>query len=157
MRSGVALRCGMLAGVQALSGVERLRLARARVKHRSAGIPHRDAFTGRFARQPAFRDRPAPDNPARHDGRTREASYLTVFFSAFPAVKRTTRRALILIGAPVCGLRAVRAFRCDVLNVPKPTKVIESPFLSALVMPVKNESTAAAALLLLSAASFAMS
>ena len=81
---------------------------------------------------------------------------MTKFFSVFPAVKRTTRRALILIGAPVCGLRAVRALRCDVLNVPKPTKVIESPFFNAFVTPVKNESTAAAALLLLSSASFAM-
>ena len=79
-----------------------------------------------------------------------------MFFRALPAVKRTTRRALILIGAPVCGLRAVRALRCDVLNVPKPTKVIDSPFLSALVTPSKNESTAAAALLLLSSASFAI-
>src|SRR5262245_41521996 len=47
--------------------------------------------------------------------------------------------------SPVCGLRAVRAFRCAVLNVPKPTKVIESPFFSDLVMPSINDSTAAAA------------
>ena len=73
------------------------------------------------------------------------SAYLTVFLRALPGVKRTTRRFGILIAAPVCGLRAVRAFRCDVLNVPKPTKVIESPFFSALVMPSMNESTAAPA------------
>src|SRR5918994_4141822 len=72
--------------------------------------------------------------------------YLTAFFRAFPALKRTTRRFGTLIAAPVCGLRAVRAFRCDVLKVPKPTKVIESPFLRDFVMPSNNESTAAAAL-----------
>ena len=38
-------------------------------------------------------------------------THLTAFLSALPAVNRTTRRALILIGAPVWGLRAVRAFR----------------------------------------------
>ena len=95
--------------------------------------------------------------PARHGRAQAGQGLLMVFLSACPAVKRTTRLALrILIGAPVCGLRAVRALRCDVLNVPKPTKVIESPFFSAFVTPLKNESTAAAALLLLSAASFAM-
>jgi hypothetical protein len=50
----------------------------------------------------------------------------------------------------------VRALRCDVLNVPKPTNVIDSPFFNALVTPEKNESTAADALLLLSSASFAI-
>src|SRR5262245_22867600 len=49
------------------------------------------------------------------------------------------------MASPVCGFRAVRAFRCAVLNVPKPTKVIESPFFSDLVMPSISESTAAAA------------
>src|SRR5687767_1132072 len=63
----------------------------------------------------------------------------------FPAVKRTTRRFGILIAAPVCGLRAVRAFRWLVLKVPNPTNVIESPFFSDLVMPSINDSTAAAA------------
>ena len=67
-------------------------------------------------------------------------------FSALPAVNRTTRRFGILIAAPVCGLRAVRALRCAVLNVPNPTNVIDSPFFSDFVMPSKNESTAAAAL-----------
>src|SRR5215212_5032047 len=71
--------------------------------------------------------------------------YRTASFSALPAENRTTRRFGILIGAPVCGLRAVRALRCAVLNVPKPTKVIGSPFLSDLVIPAISDSTAAAA------------
>src|SRR5688572_20886343 len=49
------------------------------------------------------------------------------------------------MAAPVCGLRAVRAFRCDVLKVPKPTNVIASPFFNDFVMPSISESTAAAA------------
>ena len=63
-----------------------------------------------------------------------------------PALKRTTRRFGTLTAAPVCGLRAVRALRCDVLKVPNPTNVIASPFFSDFVIPSKNESTAAAAL-----------
>ena len=45
---------------------------------------------------------------------------------------------------PLGGIR-VRALRCDVLKVPKPTNVIESPFLRALVTPSMSESTAALA------------
>ena len=51
-------------------------------------------------------------------------TYLIGVFRALPAVKRTTRRFGILTAAPVCGLRAVRAFRSQVLKVPKPTKVM---------------------------------
>ena len=64
---------------------------------------------------------------------------------ALPAVKRATRRLGILMAAPVCGLRAVRALRLAVLKVPKPTNETESPFLSDLVMPSISDSTAAAA------------
>ena len=56
-----------------------------------------------------------------------------------------TRRFGTLIAAPVWGSARCAPCACDVLNVPKPTKVIESPFFSALVMPSMNESTAAAA------------
>src|SRR5262249_37270502 len=47
--------------------------------------------------------------------------------SALPALKRTTFFALILIGAPVCGLRPARAFLREIPNVPKPTSVTLSP------------------------------
>jgi hypothetical protein len=49
------------------------------------------------------------------------------------------------MAAPVCGLRAVRALRWAVLNVPKPTNVIESPRFSDLVIPSMSDSTAAEA------------
>ena len=81
---------------------------------------------GRGRRDDAAFSRPLP---------TARGAQLTADFSALPAVKRTTRRFGILIAAPVCGLRAVRAFRCAVLNVPKPTNVIGCPFLSDLVTP----------------------
>src|SRR4051812_22724662 len=88
--------------------------------------------------------------------RGRSADYLTAFLSALPAVKRATRRFGILMAAPVCGLRAVRALRFDVLNVPKPTNDTVSPFLSDLVMPSISEWTAAAALTLLIPVSLAI-
>src|ERR1043165_2589576 len=49
------------------------------------------------------------------------------------------------MAAPVCGLRAIRALRCAVLNVPNPTNVIGCPFFNDLVIPSKNDSTAAVA------------
>src|ERR1700726_3214480 len=52
----------------------------------------------------------------------------------------------MLIAAPVCGLRAVRALRFETLKVPKPTNETGSPFLSALVIPSIIESITAAAL-----------
>src|SRR5262245_1776271 len=49
------------------------------------------------------------------------------------------------MASPVCGLRAVLAFRLETLNVPKPTKETASPFFSERVMLSMSESTAAAA------------
>src|SRR5439155_13800268 len=80
----------------------------------------------------------------------------TACFSALPALNRGTRRFGTLIVAPVCGLRALRALRFEVLKVPKPTNETESPFLSDLVMPLMSESTAAAALVFVSPVSLAI-
>src|SRR5438128_1692605 len=60
------------------------------------------------------------------------------------------------MAAPVRGLRAERARRWDVLNVPNPTKVIGSPFRSARVMPSRSDSTAAAALVFVAPVSLAI-
>src|SRR5439155_6890301 len=86
----------------------------------------------------------------------RTSNYFTACFSALPALNRGTRRFGTLIVAPVCGLRALRALRFDVLKVPKPTNETESPFLSDLVMPSMSESTAAAALVFVSPVSLAI-
>src|SRR6202044_2503924 len=59
---------------------------------------------------------------------------LTVFFSSAPGVNFATFRAAILIVAPVCGLRPLRAFLCDTEKVPKPIKATRSPFFNAPVM-----------------------
>jgi hypothetical protein len=67
---------------------------------------------------------------------------LTVSLSALPAVKAGALRAAILSSLPVCGLRPVRAARCDTLNVPKPIKVTESPFLSEEVIAATVASIA---------------
>src|SRR5579863_1050312 len=59
---------------------------------------------------------------------------LTAFFSSAPGVNFATLRAAILMVAPVCGLRPLRAFLCDTENVPKPISATRSPFFSAPVM-----------------------
>src|SRR5512134_2899891 len=84
------------------------------------------------------------------------ASQFTADLRFLPALKRTTRRLGILMAAPVCGLRAVRALRCAVLNVPKPTKVIGSPRFSDFVIPSISDSTAADAPALDEPVSFAI-
>ncbi len=58
---------------------------------------------------------------------------LTAFFSSAPGVNFATRRAAILMVAPVCGLRPLRAFLCDTENVPNPINATLSPFLRAAV------------------------
>src|SRR5690606_3071079 len=74
-----------------------------------------------------------------------EAAYLTASRSALPALKPGTFAALILIAAPVCGLRPVRAARLRTEKVPKPTSVTCSPFFRALVTALIMPSTARAA------------
>src|SRR5580692_8145101 len=83
-------------------------------------------------------------------------SYLTACLSPLPAVNRGTRRFGILMGAPVRGLRAVRALRFETLNVPKPTNETGSPFFSDLVMPSMIESIAAAAVVFVMPVSLAI-
>src|ERR1019366_10049397 len=74
---------------------------------------------------------------------------LTAFFNSAPGVNFATRRAAILMVAPVCGLRPLRAFLCDTEKVPKPMSATLSPFLSAAVMLSTDVSTAIAACALL--------
>src|SRR5713226_8457788 len=74
---------------------------------------------------------------------------LTVFFSSAPGVNFATRRAAILMVAPVCGLRPFRAFLCDTEKVPKPIKATRSPFFNAPVMLLTAVSIAVVAAALL--------
>src|ERR1017187_1571658 len=73
---------------------------------------------------------------------------LTCFLSSTPGVNLATLRAAILMTPPVCGLRPLRALRCETENVPKPTRVTRSPFFSASVTASIRVSMAAAALVL---------
>src|SRR5208283_4973726 len=59
---------------------------------------------------------------------------LTTFFSSFPGVNFATRRAAILIVAPVCGFRPLRALRCETENVPNPISATRSPLRRAVVI-----------------------
>src|SRR5581483_4471380 len=59
---------------------------------------------------------------------------LTAFFSSAPGVNFATFRAAILMVAPVCGLRPLRAFLEETAKVPNPIRATRSPFLSAAVM-----------------------
>src|SRR5438552_14176129 len=74
---------------------------------------------------------------------------LTAFFSSAPGVNLATFRAAILIVAPVCGLRPLRAFLWETEKVPKPISATRSPFLRAEVMLSTVVSIAAAAVALL--------
>ena len=70
---------------------------------------------------------------------------LTAFLRSAPGVNLATRRAAILMVAPVCGLRPLRALRCEMENVPKPMRATRSPFFRAEVMLSTVVSTAAEA------------
>src|SRR5208282_2860732 len=77
-------------------------------------------------------DPPAVSRVSKNSG----APYLplfTTFLSSFPGVNLATLRAAILIVAPVCGFRPLRALRCETENVPNPIKATRSPFLRAVV------------------------
>src|SRR5437870_3324817 len=73
----------------------------------------------------------------------------TAFFRSAPAENFATLRAAILMVAPVCGLRPLRAFLCDTEKVPKPINATRSPFLRAEVMLSTAVSMAVAACALL--------
>jgi len=59
---------------------------------------------------------------------------LTASLNALPAVNFTVLAAAIFNSAPVAGLRPIRAALLPDLNVPKPTKVTESPLVNALII-----------------------
>src|SRR4029077_6359355 len=58
---------------------------------------------------------------------------LTTFLSSFPGVNLATLRAAILMVAPVCGFRPLRALRCETENVPNPINATRSPLRRAEV------------------------
>src|SRR5271169_6255293 len=75
---------------------------------------------------------PAVSRVSKNSG----APYLplfTTFLSSFPGVNLATLRAAILIVAPVCGFRPLRALRCETEKVPNPIRATRSPFLRAAV------------------------
>lgn len=59
---------------------------------------------------------------------------LTAAFRLAPALNAGALEALIFSGAPVAGLRPLRAARLRTSNVPKPTSATLSPFLSVAVI-----------------------
>ena len=67
----------------------------------------------------------------------------------------TALRAGILTCAPVCGLRPVLASLLETPNVPKPIKVVFSPFFNAFVIAPNVASIARVASALVNPASFA--
>src|SRR5665647_2687399 len=76
--------------------------------------------------------------------------------SSLPALNLATFLALILITAPVCGLRPLRAALLLTEKVPKPTSVTLPPPLRVLVTAVVKESKAALACVLVTPASSAI-
>src|SRR5436305_8339005 len=87
--------------------------------------------------------------PAVRGNRIPNYFLFTAFFSSAPGVNFATLRAAILMVAPVCGLRPLRAFLCETEKVPKPISATRSPFFSAEVMLSTVVSMAPAACVLL--------
>src|ERR1700712_3028367 len=76
--------------------------------------------------------------------------------SSLPALNLATFLALILITAPVCGLRPLRAALLLTENVPKPTSVTLPPPFKVLVTASTKESKEALACVLVTPASSAI-
>jgi len=69
----------------------------------------------------------------------------TMSFRVVLAEKRTPLAAAILTGAPVCGLRPIRAPRCVGLKLPNPTTATRRPLRTSLTTAWTNALTASSA------------
>src|SRR5207302_7459592 len=69
---------------------------------------------------------------------------LSAFFKTCEGRKVSTRRALISISCPVCGLRPTRDFFSRTTKFPKPESLIFSPFSSVSLMVSNTISTISA-------------
>src|SRR5207248_11123699 len=69
---------------------------------------------------------------------------LRAFFRTWLGLKVRTRRALMVISSPVCGLRPTRAFLSRTTKLPKPEILIFSPRSSVSLMVSKTISTISA-------------
>src|SRR5947209_2380376 len=87
--------------------------------------------------------------PAVRGNRIPNYFLFTAFFNSAPGVNFATLRAAILMVAPVCGLRPLRAFLWETENVPNPIKATRSPFFNAEVMLSTAQSIAVVAWVLL--------
>src|SRR5690606_39080955 len=67
---------------------------------------------------------------------------LTASFNALPGRNFGTRASLMSMASPVRGLRPTRAARSETENVPKPTSVTASSFLSVVLTASMNASRA---------------
>ena len=74
---------------------------------------------------------------------------LTAAFSSAPGENLATFLAEILMGAPVCGFRPVRALRPATEKVPNPTRVTRPPFFKSPWIPDTRELIAHSACVLL--------
>ena len=77
--------------------------------------------------------------------------YLTAALSSLPAENLGMRAAGIFNASPVRGLRPIRAFRFEMVNVPKFTNVTRCPFREVVTAPVKASSATVAATLVIPA------
>src|SRR5437764_15484563 len=71
--------------------------------------------------------------PAVRGNRIPNYFLFTAFFSSAPGVNFATLRAAILMVAPVCGLRPLRAFLCETEKVRKRIDATRSPLRRAAV------------------------
>ena len=82
-----------------------------------------EQFAAHFAAQ---QESPTPPTFVWHEGLPLPQS-LSAFFSTWLGLKVSTRRALMVISCPVCGLRPARAFLSRTTKFPNPEILIFSP------------------------------
>src|ERR1700758_31842 len=98
-------------------------------------LPNWWVLTGSNRRPPPCKGDALPTElSTRRDVKPAKVDYFTASFSALPALKDGFLLAAIFRGAPVLGLRPVRAARLRMAKVPKPTRETLSFFFNALVM-----------------------
>src|SRR5690606_12638516 len=98
--------------------------------------------SGKQKGRPATGSGPSLSARGPRSGRSRSRNQLHESFRPLPALNFGWVEALIVIGAPVRGLRPVEALRLVTEKVPNPTRRTSSPLDNALVIVSNTPSTA---------------
>src|SRR5690606_36468915 len=121
--------------------------ARQRPNARKPRLPEGDAG---LSRRPRIRELRHADRLIAGGRRRLQRPLFRASLSSLPALRRTFLLALIVIVAPVAGLRPLRAARLLTEKLPNPGTWMRSPFLSAFEIASIAASNASPAAFLVS-------